>query len=89
MGRVADAPEQERTLTEIGRQRKIKEGVYLSLLQKREENAMDLINTVEKGRFIDMVQYDRKVKPRTKIVLLLALVIGLILPFVIFSLLQT
>ncbi len=86
MGRVADAPEQERTLTEIGRQRKIKEGVYLSLLQKREENAMDLINTVEKGRFIDMVQYDRKVKPRTKIVLLLALVIGLILPFVIFSL---
>ena len=83
MGRVADAPEQERTLTEIGRQRKIKEGVYLSLLQKREENAMDLINTVEKGRFIDMVQYDRKVKPRTKIVLLLALVIGILLPYII------
>lgn len=82
MGRVADAPEQERALTEIGRQRKIKEGVFLSLLQKREENAMDLINTVDKGRFIDMVQYDRKVKPRTKIVLLLALVIGILLPFI-------
>ena len=86
MGRVADAPEQERALTEIGRQRKIKEGVFLSLLQKREENAMDLINTVDKGRFIDMVQYDRKVKPRTKIVLLLALVIGILLPFITFHL---
>jgi uncharacterized protein involved in exopolysaccharide biosynthesis len=86
MGRVADAPEQERALTEIGRQRKIKEGVYLSLLQKREENAMDLINTVDKGRFIDMVQYDRKVKPRGKIVMLIALLMGLLLPFIVISL---
>ncbi len=86
IARVSDAPEQERTLTEIGRQRKVKEGVYLSLLQKREENAMDLINTVDKGRFIDMVQYNKKVKPKTLMVLLLALVLGLVLPYLYFFL---
>lgn len=82
MGRVSDAPEQERVLTEIGRQRKVKEGVYLSLLQKREENAMDLMNTVDKGRFIDMVQYNKKVKPKTLIVLFLALLSGVLLPYI-------
>ena len=86
MGRVSNAPEQERALTEVGRQRKVKEGVYLSLLQKREENAMDLINTVDKGRLIDMVQYNRKVKPRALIVLPLALLLGVLLPFVVLSL---
>lgn len=86
MARVSEAPEQERALTEIGRQRKVKEGVYLSLLQKREENAMDLINTVDKGRFIDMVQYNKKVKPKTLIVLLLTLVLGFILPYLYFFL---
>ena len=82
MARVSDAPEQERTLTEIGRQRKVKEGVYLSLLQKREENAMDLINTVDKGRFIDMVQFNKKVKPRTLMVLLGAIILGILIPYV-------
>ncbi len=82
LSKVADAPEQERMLTEIGRQRKVKEGVYLSLLQKREENAMDMMNTVDKGRFIDMVQYNRKVKPRPLIVLFLALLMGGLLPFI-------
>ena len=86
MSRVSVAPEQERALTEVGRQRKVKEGVYLSLLQKREENAMDLINSVDKGRLIDMVQYKRKVKPRVLIVLALSLVMGVLLPFVVISL---
>lgn len=82
LSKVADAPEQERVLTEIGRQRKVKEGVYLSLLQKREENAMDMINTVDKGRLIDMVQYNRKVKPRPVIILFLALFMGGLFPFI-------
>lgn len=86
MSRVSDVPEQERALTEVGRQRKVKEGVYLSLLQKREENAMDLINTVDKGRLIDMVQYKRKVKPRTLIILAFSLVMGVLLPFIVMSL---
>ena len=82
LGRVGSAPQQERALTEITRDRKVKEGVYLSLLQKREENAMDMINTVDKGRLIDMVQYNKKVKPRPLIVLFLALVMGGLFPFV-------
>ena len=82
LGRVGSAPQQERALTEITRDRKVKEGVYLSLLQKREENAMDMINTVDKGRLIDMVQYNKKVKPRPLIVLFLALFMGGLFPFV-------
>lgn len=81
LGRVGSAPQQERVLTEITRDRKVKEGVYLSLLQKREENAMDMINTVDKGRLIDMVQYNKKVRPRPLIVLFLALFMGGLFPF--------
>ena len=49
------APKVERVLTEIGRQREIKQGVYLLMLQKREETAMELANTTDKGKLIDEV----------------------------------
>lgn len=81
MSRVGSVPEQERVLTEIGRDRNIKQGVYLSLLQKREENAMELARTTDKGRLADATLFNKKVKPRTLIVLGLALLLGVLLPF--------
>jgi len=87
--RVTSTPQQERVLTEIGRQREIKQGVYLLMLQKREETAMELANTTDKGRFIDMVQADpQSAKPRKKMVLLVALFLGALLPMGILYLLQ-
>lgn len=87
--RVTSTPQQERVLTEIGRQREIKQGVYLVMLQKREETAMELANTTDKGRFIDMVQADpQSAKPRKKMVLLVALFLGALLPMGILYLLQ-
>ena len=81
MGRVGTAPQMERVLTEIGREREIKQGVYLVMLQKREETAMELANTTDKGRFVDMVQADgSSVKPQKKMVLLIALLLGALLP---------
>lgn len=87
--RVTSTPQQERVLTEIGRQREIKQGVYLLMLQKREETAMELANTTDKGRFIDMVQADpQSAKPQKKMVLLVALFLGALLPMGILYLLQ-
>lgn len=82
--RVGTAPEQERVMTDVSRQRNIKQGVFVSLLQKREEIAMELANTTDKGRLIDETQAQGKTKPRTKVVLLLSLILGLLLPYVIF-----
>ena len=81
VSRVGSAPEQERVLTEIGRDRNIKQGVYVSLLQKREENAMEIARTTDKGRLVDATLFNKKVKPRVLIVLLLVIVISMLLPF--------
>lgn len=88
-GRIGSAPQMERVLTEIGRQREIKQGVYLLMLQKREETAMELANTTDKGRLIDDVQADpQSTKPQKKMVLLVALFLGALLPMGILYLLQ-
>lgn len=84
MGRVGSAPQQERVLTEIGRQREIKQGVYLVMLQKREEVAMELANVTDKGKLFDTIrQVKNSSKPQKKKVLLVALFLGLVLPLVV------
>ena len=81
MGRVGNAPQQERVLTEIGRQREIKQGVYLVMLQKREETAMELANVTDKGKLIETTRMVKNSsKPQKKIVLLASLFLGLLLP---------
>ena len=78
-GRVSQAPKVERVLTEIGRQREIKQGVYLLMLQKREETAMDLANTTDKGKLINEVFVSGS-QPKIPLVLLVAVFLGLLLP---------
>ena len=79
-GRVSLAPKVERVLTEIGRQREIKQGVYLLMLQKREETAMDLANTTDKGKLIDEPTVGGKVSPKSSMIMLIGLLFGLGLP---------
>ena len=89
MGRVSSAPKQERVLTEIGRQREIKQAVFLLMLQKREETAMELANITDKGKLIDPPAPEPgSNKPQKKIVLLVALFLGALLPVGILYLLQ-
>ncbi len=88
-GRVGSVPQVERVFTEIGRQREIKQAVYLLLLQKREETAMELANTTDKGRLIDKVtSVSGSAKPRKKIVFAAALLLGALFPMGILYLLQ-
>ena len=84
MSRVGNAPEQERVLTDVSRQRSIKQGVFVSLLQKREETAMELANTTDKVRLIDETMAQGKSKPKTKVALLISLLLGLLLPYIYF-----
>ena len=89
MGRVSSAPKQERVLTEIGRQREIKQAVFLLMLQKREETAMELANITDKGKLIDPPAPEPgSNKPQKKMVLLVALFLGALLPVGILYLLQ-
>ena len=52
-GQISSTPEQERVLTQIGRQQEVKSGLYLMLLQKREENSISLAATADKGKVVD------------------------------------
>ena len=86
--RIGRSPEQERVLTEIGRQQDVRSGLYLMLLQKREENSISLAATVDKGKLIDNPQYDGLVSPKRAIILLAALVLGFALPLCVLFLLS-
>ena len=77
---IASTPEQERILTQIGRQQEVKSGLYLMLLQKREENSISLAATADKGKLIDEPQFNGKISPKGAIILLIALVLGLAIP---------
>ncbi|WP_242920641.1 GumC family protein [Pontibacter liquoris] len=80
--RKQQVPVMERELLEINRQQSIKEGLYLYLLQKREESAMSLVATVANSRVIDSaVAGDEPVKPRKGLIYILAVLFGLGLPF--------
>jgi len=86
--RVANTPEQERILTEIGRQQDVMSGLYLMLLQKREENSISLAATADKGRLIDEPAFGGKVSPKNAVIMLAAFVLGFAIPLLITYLLQ-
>ncbi len=85
---VEETPQQERMLTQIGRQQEVKSGLYLMLLQKREENSISLAATADKGRLIDDPQLNGKVSPNSTYIMLIALVIGLAIPVFIILIIQ-
>ena len=85
--RFSAAPKMEREMTDIARQREIKQGVYLAMLQKREEIAMDMDKNTMKGQLIDdpMIGNSNRSLP---MIVLGAVLLGLILPMGILYLLQ-
>lgn len=86
--KISKAPEQERVLNEIGRQVAVKRELYLMLLSKREENSISLASTADKGKLIDEMVDEGKVSPKASVVLAVAFILGLCIPFGILYLLQ-
>ena len=79
-GEVSRSPEQERIMTQIGRQQEVRSGLYLMLLQKREENSISLSATANKANMIEKPLFRGKISPNENSEYLIALVVGLLIP---------
>lgn len=78
--RLGEVPRQQRELTEILRQQKIKEGLYIFLLEKREENALTMALAVPEARIIEDPVGGGQVAPKGSVILLMALAVGVAIP---------
>ena len=82
-GRIGSMPTQEREFLDLSREQQIKANLFLMLLQKREENALALAAVANKAKVLDEATVEGKVAPRTPMILMAALLLGLLLPGVI------
>lgn len=81
---IASNPNQAKYLQTVGRQQKVKEALYLFLLQKREENELSKTFTAYNTRIITPPTGDNTpVEPVRRKILLIALVLGFLIPVVV------
>lgn len=79
--RISNAPNQERRFISISRQQEIKAGLYLMLLQKREENAIALAATANNAKIVDeALANDAPISPKRKQIFLVAFALGMLIP---------
>lgn len=83
--RVASIPTKERQMLSIERQQKIKESLYLFLLNKREENALSQAMADNNARVIDSAEATKfPISPNRNKILALGILLGLAFPTVAF-----
>ena len=80
--KISQLPQQQKYIMAIERQQKIKEELYLFLLNKREETALNQAITQSNLRVLDYARGPVKpVSPKTTIILIAALLLGVFLPY--------
>lgn len=90
MGKISSSSGQELELLSIERQQKVKEQLYIYLLQKREENEIQsLVNVANTRLIMNPNGSPYPVAPKKSMILLIALIFGFGLPFVVFYLIKT
>ena len=83
-GEVSRLPVKEKLLRAIERQQKIKESLYLLLLQKREEAAINLAITEPSVKIVEYaLSGTDPIAPKSKIIYIGAILAGLLVPFAI------
>lgn len=81
MGRLGNVPAQERTFVDKERQRKIKQEIYLYLLQRQEETAIMLANATPKGMVVDEAYTMKRPLGMGRIsILLICIMLGMCMP---------
>ncbi len=79
--KLASNPEQARYLLSVERQQKVKESLYLYLLQKKEENQLNQAFTPYNTRIISLPHGDSDPSsPKTVSIILMAFILGLAIP---------
>ena len=87
--RLATIPTKEREILSIERQQKIKESLYLFLLNRREENALTQAMADNNARVIDSAEAGyAPISPIRNRILLMGLLLGFAVPAVIFLLIM-
>ncbi len=81
--RIKDVPRQEREFVEIKRQQELKAALYTYLLQKREENNLALALAVPTAKVIDEPLLDQQISAGMNFYLMIAFILGLIIPAII------
>lgn len=86
---VEQSPEQQKRLKQISRQQEVQSSLYLTLLQKREENQIQLASTADKARLIEPARSVGQIAPKRSMILLIGLGLGLVIPFIFLYLTDT
>ena len=86
---IKGMPTQEREFIEISRQQKIKEELFVFLLQKQEETALALASSIPPAKIFDSATASLiPVSPKKGIIFMIAFIVGLLLPTGVISILN-
>ncbi|MFY0631412.1 MAG: polysaccharide biosynthesis tyrosine autokinase [Flavobacteriaceae bacterium] len=89
LSKVKSIPANERGYIDIARQQEIISALYQYLLRKKEETDISLAVTVPNAKIIDVAYSSKRpVSPKKKVIYLIALLLGLMIPFVIIYILD-
>lgn len=79
--KLSDVPAQEREYLGLKRQQSVKQELYLYLLKKQEETALNIANTMSRGQIIDEAYaFNEPVSASKKKIVLMFFIMGLLAP---------